>query len=524
MHEEDTKVHREMRRVNKGLIVSMLAVIVYSANIWGVSIYFLDEAKNAGCAMEMYQEGEWIVPVFNNELRTDKPVLHYYFMKAGYALFGITPMGARIFSSLMGVLTVLSVFYYVKKIVNEQAAFYSSLILIASIQFAVQFHLAVPDPYLLFFLTTGWLSFYYGWHFHSRKHYYFFYLCVSLAFLTKGPVAILFSGLIVLLFLLVQRNFTWKQMLALRLVEGALIFCLIGAPWYILVGIQTQGEWIDQFFFKHNVSRFTNTMEGHGGFPFISFIILFVGLMPFSFFLPQAIREWWKQKNPFSTFCLLVTLIVVLFFAFSKTILPTYPEPAFPFAAIALGIFFNNMIEAAAKPRRLWIAAIIYLIITIAMWPAGYYALSIDALLSTLAPLTWIFVVLPIGALAGLWLISKHRLQSGIFTYAGSQIVFLLLFFYVLFPAIDERNSVARAINLIGENKTFVYHGNLNPAFVFNLKRPIGEVKPDSLGKGSYLITTEDHADDLGMPGLIQRFESKDLFESSETIVFEVKP
>jgi 4-amino-4-deoxy-L-arabinose transferase-like glycosyltransferase len=513
-----------MQKINKGLIVSLLAVVVYSANIWGVSIYFLDEAKNSGCAMEMYQEGEWVVPVFNNELRRDKPVLHYYFMKAGYALFGITPMGARIFSSLMGVLTVLSVFYYVRMIINEQTAFYSSLILIASIQFAVQFHLAVPDPYLLFFLTTGWLSFYYGWHSDSRKHYYLFYLCVSLAFLTKGPIAILFSGLIVLLFLLVQREFTWKQIVALRLVEGALIFCITGVPWYVLVGIQTQGEWIDQFFFKHNVSRFTNTMEGHGGFPFISFIILLAGLMPFSFFLPQAIRQWWKQKNSLTTFCFLVTLIVVLFFAFSKTILPTYPEPAFPFAAIALGIFFTNIVNVTVKPRRLWIAGVVYLIITVAMWPAGYYALSIDALLSTLAPLTWIFIVLPVGALAGLWLIVKHRVQSGIFTYAGSQIVFLLLFFYVLFPAIDKRNSVTQAINMIGEDKPFVYHGDLNPAFVFNLKKPIHQGRPDRLDRGSYVITTKRHADDLETSGKIRVFESKDLFESSETIVFEVAP
>ena len=54
--------------MQKGFIVAVLAVVVYTANIWGVSIYFLDEAKNARCAMEMYQEGEWIVPMFNNRV------------------------------------------------------------------------------------------------------------------------------------------------------------------------------------------------------------------------------------------------------------------------------------------------------------------------------------------------------------------------------------------------------------------------------------------------------------------------
>lgn len=523
--------------MQKGFIVAALAVIVYSANIWGVSIYFLDEAKNAGCAMEMYQEGEWIVPMFNNQLRTDKPILHYYFMKVGYSMFGITPMGARIFSSIMGVLTVMFVFYYVRKIVGKQAAFYSSLILIASIQFAVQFHLAVPDPYLLFFLTAGWLSFYYGWHTAGMRdarygmlnakpqvHLYVFYISVSLAFITKGPIALFFSGLIVLLFLLSQRALTWKQIRELRLIEGALIFLLIGLPWYILVGIKTQGVWIDQFFFKHNVSRFTTTMEGHGGFPFISFFILFIGLMPFSFFLPHAIREWWGKKNSFSTFSLLVALIVVLFFAFSKTILPTYPEPAFPFAAIALGIFFSNKVNEPGKPRRLWIAGVVYLIISIAMIPAAYYALSIDGLLSDLAPFAAIFIILPVGAVAGLVFTVNRRLHHGLMSYAGSLIIFLLLFFYVVFPAIDKRNPVTRAIDLIGEDKAFVYHGNLNPAFVFNLKRSLPEVEENLRTPGSYLITTEEHEPVLNDKHLFKVFESRDLFESSETIIFEVQP
>lgn len=519
-----------MQRV---VVVSVLAIVVYSANIWGVSIYFLDEAKNAGCAMEMYQEGEWVVPVFNDELRTDKPVLHYYFMKAGYALFGVTPLGARIFSSLMGVFTTLSVFFFVKKIVNEEAAFYSSLILIGSIQFAIQFHLAVPDPYLLFFLTTAWLSFYYGWY-RSRirdtgygmgVYSYVFFVCVSLAFLTKGPIALLFSGLIVLSFLIVQKSLSWKQIINLRLFEGTLIFLLIAAPWYVLVGIETQGEWIDQFFFKHNVSRFTNTMEGHGGFPFISFIILFIGMMPFSFFLPHAIREWWKRRDPFTTFCLLAALIVSMFFAFSKTILPTYPEPAFPFAAITLGIFFMNKAKEKTTVRRAWIPAGVYLLLAIIMVPSAYVALSIDGILSDLAPLSFIFVVLPAGAIVGLILIVKDRFKSAILAFAVSHIVFLLLFFYVVFPAIDKRNPVLQSQRIIDSDKRIFYHGNLNPAFVFNLKRQIPKVGTERLAEGenAYVITTEDHLHDLDTMSLKKIFDGRDLFESSRTIILKMQ-
>ena len=62
-------------------------------------IYILDEAKNAQCAKEMMQRNDWVVPTFNEELRTDKPVLHYYFMIVAYKLFGVSAFSARFFFS-----------------------------------------------------------------------------------------------------------------------------------------------------------------------------------------------------------------------------------------------------------------------------------------------------------------------------------------------------------------------------------------------------------------------------------------
>ncbi|HET6540195.1 MAG TPA: glycosyltransferase family 39 protein, partial [Chryseolinea sp.] len=69
-------------------IIVVLSIVVYSSNLGGFSIYILDEAKNASCAMEMMQRDDLIVPTFNGKLRTDKPPLHYYFMIASYKAFG----------------------------------------------------------------------------------------------------------------------------------------------------------------------------------------------------------------------------------------------------------------------------------------------------------------------------------------------------------------------------------------------------------------------------------------------------
>ena len=121
---------------NKFALVALLAILVYGWNYWGTSIYILDEAKNAGCAAEMMQRGDLIIPMFNNEFH-DKPAVQYYFMMAAYRVFGVNAFSARFFSVVFGVLTVLSVFWFARRILNEKVAFYASLLLISSFRWPI---------------------------------------------------------------------------------------------------------------------------------------------------------------------------------------------------------------------------------------------------------------------------------------------------------------------------------------------------------------------------------------------------
>ena len=130
--------------------MALLALLLL-VRLGATPIYILDEAKNAQCAREMLQRGDWIVPTFNNELRTDKPPLHYFFMMAAYSMFGVNEFAARFFSAVMGLLTVLVTYLYTKKHTNAFTAFCSASVLILSTHFLFEFRLAVPDPYLIFF-------------------------------------------------------------------------------------------------------------------------------------------------------------------------------------------------------------------------------------------------------------------------------------------------------------------------------------------------------------------------------------
>src|SRR5690606_29193851 len=109
----------------------------------------------------------WVVPTFNNELRTDKPPLHYWFMMISYKLFGVSAFSARFFSAVFGVLTIISTYHYTQKFFNRKLGLITTFVLCSSIFFMQEFHLAVPDPYLIFFVSFALFNFY---EFYSRRN------------------------------------------------------------------------------------------------------------------------------------------------------------------------------------------------------------------------------------------------------------------------------------------------------------------------------------------------------------------
>ena len=57
------------------LLLVAAAGLVFLSNLGAAQLFDEDEPKNAACAYEMQQRGDWITPTFNGELRTDKPIL-----------------------------------------------------------------------------------------------------------------------------------------------------------------------------------------------------------------------------------------------------------------------------------------------------------------------------------------------------------------------------------------------------------------------------------------------------------------
>ena len=69
-------------------------------NLGATSLWDVDEGVNAEAAREMRDNGTWIVPTFNYQLRTAKPVMLYWLQRGTYAAFGVDEWSARLPSVL----------------------------------------------------------------------------------------------------------------------------------------------------------------------------------------------------------------------------------------------------------------------------------------------------------------------------------------------------------------------------------------------------------------------------------------
>ena len=507
-------------------IILVLSVLLYFAGLGSTPIYILDEAKNAQCAREMFEKGNWIIPTFNGLLRTDKPPLHYWFMSLGYAIFGINEFGARFFSALAGVGTVLSLFLFTRKYLGVQVAFIACIVFLSSLNLSLEMHYAVPDPYLIFLLST---SLFCVFHFLQSYKAYFLYLgygLMGLSVLTKGPVSIALPGLIIIAYLVLSRQFTFKSIWKLSPIAGVIIVAGVALPWYYMVHKATGGEWTRGFFIEHNLQRFTKIKEGHGGFFLITLAFVILGLLPFSVYIFQAhVKAWRARLNPFILFSFLVSMTFIIFFTISKTKLPNYTMPCYPFVAIVIAAFLKQSGELGLKGLKvpLWILFALMAVIPAALW----FAIDIEPQIRDMKWDSLWFITMPVTVGVSLWYIYKKNFKKFLFSLASGFILTSLLFLWVVYPRVYRRNPVFESLKLIDKNYPVVAYRDFNPGYIFYLGRSVQVLESkeqlDSASNANphlFILTQERDVDAISANNFKKIYEGKDIFETPVTKVF----
>lgn len=515
-----------IENTQKAWIFAVLATALVSFTFINASpISILDEAKNAEAAREMWASGNYWVPKFNGELRTDKPPLHYYFMLLGFKLFGTTVLGARFFSAVMGFITLLATFGFARRHLGKDVAQTTMLVLVGSFFFMQEFRLAVPDPYLIAFVTLGLFSFY---HFYATKkplYLVLFYFFLALGALSKGPVAIALPGLSVGLFLALQKEL--KNTFRYYPVLGLLGIALLVVPWFWQVHLKTDGLWTQGFFFDHNISRFAAPMEGHGGSFLVTWAFVLLGLLPFSFFIPQAFLHSWRERtNAALVFAACVAGVFVLFFSISSTKLPNYTMPCYAFLALLLGAFFTNKMRSGFSQWDI-ISTILLTLLGLALPVAAFMGLGIEKALKPYQYLAFGLVPTAVGTLLGLLFYLQKKSTLFLLSTAFSWGILLFVLHAFLYPNLTPVLPTTAVEEVLPNNANVVVYKRMDAAFPFHFQQTfevIHNINDTSSLGGSFLLTNHPEGQNLDQLDNIQLLiRQKALFENHTTVLYRIK-
>lgn len=284
----------------------------------------VDEGAFSEASREMLASGDWGHTTLNGADRFDKPILVYWLQSLGLAIFGVTEAATRLPSACAALMWCLAAVRFAQLWAGQRAERAAAVVVATSLGVMLIGRAATADALLNALMCWACLDLWRHLADGGRGSLRRAFLWMGLGVLTKGPVACLVPGASVLVYLLAS-----GQLGRLRQVLGDvwawLIFFGVATPWYAYALHRHGMAFVDGFILQHNVNRFLQTREGHGGQAHYTLIVAPVLALPWAPLLLSVLgnlRALWAE--PVSRFLLCWSGFALLFFTFSSTKLPHY--------------------------------------------------------------------------------------------------------------------------------------------------------------------------------------------------------
>ncbi|HEY1773934.1 MAG TPA: phospholipid carrier-dependent glycosyltransferase [Gammaproteobacteria bacterium] len=355
----------------KIVLAIVLLALAWFVGLGHRDLFQTDEGRYAEIPREMLVSGDWVTPRLDTLKYFEKPPLQYWATAVAYSVFGESNGSSRLWTALLGFLGILMTAFAARRLYDARTAWCSALILVGSVYYAVMGHFNTLDMGVTFFMSGSLFGFLLAMQAGDvkarRLFMYAAWACAALATLSKGLEAVVLPGAVFLLYVLITRE--WSRFKQLHVIGGLLIYIVIAAPWFLLVGARNPD--FNQFFFVHeHFQRFLTTVH-HRVEPWWFFIpVLILGLF---IFLPQAVRAaaalarratWRAESGRFNTalFLWMWCGFIFLFFSLSDSKLGSYILPIFPALAILVGREL-----AALKRRDAMLTAFLCIVLAVVM-------------------------------------------------------------------------------------------------------------------------------------------------------------
>lgn len=468
-------------------VVVAVAGLTFFLGLGSGQLFDEDEPKNAECGREMFERGDWIVPTFNHELRTEKPVLVYWFMLVSFHLFGVSEFAARFFSAVLGIGTCVFTYYIGCRLFNRRAGLWAGMVLGSCLMFTAVARASTPDSTLIFFTTLSLLLYVRSRDWSGAQesitlpqrwyHFLPMYATMAIAVLAKGPVGVLLPCCVIGLFAYMERIRSDATVLpaeasrmakfgqwfknwlrpvpffktTMQMRPDLILLCVavIALPWYIAVGVQTDGAWLRGFLGNHNVGRFMQPMENHSGPPVYYLIAIMLGFFPWSVFLPLAFvslsqrhRQGEGDRQSIA-FVLGWAGVYIIFFSLARTKLPNYVLPCYPALALLTGYLFEacpwDISSKVAKGYRWAIGSLLTVggVLIVALPITAYFIIPGEYWLGVVG------IVPLVGGIIAWRQFHQHRENSARQTVLVTCVLFVAVFFGFAGPRVSQHQDGA---------------------------------------------------------------------------------
>lgn len=358
---------QEYKNLYRALLIAttLLGMAVFFWGLGSIPLLSFNEARRAIPAANMITDGDWLLPKLNGELYITKPPLLYWLSAAiSYVTGTVNEWTARLPSALSAAAIAWLVYGYARRHFGAWAALFSLQIIIANAGFAMLGRQAGIEMLLSLLCFSALITALKFTHEEQgRKWLFLSYFLLGAAVLTKGPIALLFVTLPLLVDALYQRK--PRQWMALRDPIAWLIFLLVGSSWYLAVTLQMGADIWQSTVQKDMMTK----IYGNAGEPVFNYVLwLAADFFPVFLLLliaPMATWRQWKQQE--AAVSLLIAFLVpfAIYTAFSdkhaKYLLPVYPV-----LAILLGHRLSLLYTASGSKLKQCI-----LVLSIVL-PAGY--------------------------------------------------------------------------------------------------------------------------------------------------------
>jgi 4-amino-4-deoxy-L-arabinose transferase-like glycosyltransferase len=358
-----------------------LALVWLCATAWLRPLAIPDEGRYVGVAWDMLRSGDWLVPRLDGYPYFHKPPLFYWITASSLALIGHNELASRVAPIMGALIGVLSLFLFLRHWVNQSIAVASAAILLVQPFWFLGGQYANLDMLVAGFISATILllahavlcmragSPYRVWLMGA-------YACAGLGMLSKGLIGIVLPGAVVLVWLLLCKD--WRHLWRLVSLPGLLVFLLLVAPWF--VAMQTQySDFSHYFFYVQHFQRFAGA-GFNSAHPFYFYaVILFANTLGWLFWVLIWLKKRPALVAPKQASLILLMwvwfLVIVLFFSIPRSKLVGYILPCIPPLACLLAFVWHSL--AQGNWRAWWASASLGLILSLVVvgW-ASYRPIS----------------------------------------------------------------------------------------------------------------------------------------------------